>query len=326
MGETGEEKGSANNGKNSVNKDSVKIAGQAVLAIVIVVAIGLLASNYFLAENPEGEKGNGLVTFVQEQSDEEGTEIAPMEYAVRQEYFEEVFKLKRDEYNLFEKAAEHLNTSIDNIPKYFSLNSEDEIFGGLPKQADDFSEIAYLFANGRYFAIEYLDESYYKQPEFYPHFKEYGLRYWTEPDPKYWVPQGYGSYPAEQWTTMGKNDEFTAIVFFYSSWGVQTFQGVTLMPDSTSKEYFDIEISPQNFLLEPTFPKVYDNWAYKIVVKGKPKAETPTGTYTIGINVESPPEDIRSKWEFEHKNIYFDAVAGGIGPSGNQIQFNITIN
>jgi len=320
-------------GKSAGKSNAVGIAKPKTQAIIVaVVAIAALA---VLATGNPGflnATGNATVASVDGTQNTVGAgagnspNVEPEQYLIRQRYFEEVFKPNREEYNMFEKAAAYLNKPVNQMPEFFNLRSEDEIFGGLPQIPTDFSEISYLLANGRYFSIGYLEEEYYKQPEFYPNFKEYGLRYWTQPNTKIWVPNGYGSYPAEQWTTIekGKNTEFTAVVFFYAGWGVQTFQGVTLMPDSRSKQYFDIEITPQNFLLGPSFPKFYDNWAYKIAINGKPKPGTPPGNYLIGINVERPPADLKSKWEFDHKNIYFDAV-GGIAPTGNQIQLNITV-
>jgi hypothetical protein len=305
----------------------------AAIAVIAVIAVGFFALTSLNANNTSG-LATVATTLAPPKTEQatggtaapEGTlNVEPSQYAVRQRYFEEAFKPNRSEYKLFENAAAYLKIPTEKVPEYFSLQSEEEIFADLPPIAKDFSEIAYLLANGKYFAIGFLEEEYYKQPEFYPNFKEYGLRYWMQPDPKYWTPHGCGSYPAEQWATIKKSDEFVGVVFFYTSWGVQTFQGLTLMPNSEARKYFDIEITPQTFLLEPAFPKFYENWAYKIVIRGKPKPDTPPGTYQIGINVESPPADKRAEWEFKYRNIYFDAVAAGIVPTGNQIQFNVTV-
>jgi hypothetical protein len=293
--------------KNSEKKNS-KLLKAGIIAVAVIVIIALV---YVFALAPQ-QNNNGTVN--------------SSSFASRQAYFEEAFKPKRNEYKLFEQAAVFLKKPVSEIPAFFSLKSEQEIFSSLPPVPKDFSETAYLLASGKYFSIGYLEEGYYKQPEFYPNFKEYGLRYWSKPDPKYWVTNGYGSYPAEQWDALkiGEREEFNAIVFFYSSYGVQAFQGVTLMPDSKSRENFDITITPQNFLLEPTFPKFYNGWAHKIEIQGKLKPSAKAGNYTIGINVEVPPRELREKWEFEHKNLYFDAVSG-FKPEGNQIQLNITV-
>jgi len=291
-----------------------------VLGIIIVAVLAVLALSYLQIIPITGNLFAPTNTTTSLTPD-------PTQFASRQAYFEEAFKPKRSEYKLFEQASTFLKKPVSEIPSFFSLKSEAEIFSSLPQIPEDFSETAYLLASGRYFSIGFLDEGYYKQPEFYPNFKEYGLRYWSSPDPKYWVTSGLGSYPAEQWDTLkrGEREEFNAVVFLYSGYGVQTFQGVTLMPNSESRQYFDITISPQSFLLEPTFPKFYKGWAERIEIKGKLKPNAPAGNYAIGINVETPPRELKEKWEFEHKNLYFDATSA-IRPEGNQIQLNIQVD
>ncbi|MEK6941354.1 MAG: hypothetical protein AABW85_00670 [archaeon] len=261
--------------------------------------------------------------------------IDPTQFPVREQYFKEVFRPKRDTYKLFEKAALFLKKDISLVPAYFSLKNEEEIFSSLDKSAENFSEIAYLFANGQYFTIGLLGPEFYKQPELYPNFKTIGLRYFTKPDPTSWVTNGYGTYPSLQYDSLekGKREEFSGVVFFYTAWGVQTFQGVTISPSAESQKYFDIAISiddgekvinDESFLLEPVFPRFYKNWAYKIVIKGKLKPNTPPGDYSVNFNVEIPPQELQSKWQFEHKNLYSNA-AQAIQPSGSPIEFKIQV-
>ncbi|MDO8661573.1 MAG: hypothetical protein Q7K43_06800, partial [Candidatus Woesearchaeota archaeon] len=178
------------------------------------------------------------------------------QFIVRQQYFEEAFKPHRDTYDIFEKTSKNLNIPLEQIPQKFGLNSEQEIWGELPKVPKDFSETAYALAQGRYYSIGLLEEEYFSQPEFYPNFKTQALRYWTTPDASSWTPQGYGQYPAQQFDvlTKGEREEFTGVVFFHTSWGVEGFQGVTLVPTSFAQKYFDITISPDTFLLGATVP------------------------------------------------------------------------
>lgn len=244
----------------------------------------------------------------------------------RQKYFEEAFVPDRKSYDLFEKAAAYTKKPIAEMPAFFNLKNEEEIFSSLPQIPKGFSETSYLLASGKYFSIGFLEKEFYTQPEFYPGFKENGLRFWEKPDPTSWGVIGYGTYPAYQSDTLklGERENFVSVVFLYASYGVQTYQGVALEQDSASKQYFDVSISPKNLLLDPTFPKFGKNWAEKIIITGRIKPGTPKGDYVIGINLETPPRELKAKWEFEHKNLYYDA-ASGIGPSGNQIQLNIRV-
>ncbi|MBI2598219.1 MAG: hypothetical protein HYW50_03420, partial [Candidatus Diapherotrites archaeon] len=77
-------------------------------------------------------------------------------------------------------------------------------------------------------------------------------------------------------------------------------------------------------LLEPSFPKFYKNWAYKVIINGKLKPTTPPGTYAATFEVEIPPEEFQKEWKFEHRTLYINA-AQSLKPSGSAIQFNITV-
>ncbi len=315
----------------------------AIAAIVLAaVAAFLIGSNSFGLASLNSQKtetvpaaiegSNGIVANDSTSSFDalEGFEselVKPEDFLIREDYFRAVYKPDRSKYKLLERASKFLGKDNEGTLQFFGLKSEEEIFEALPPINPDFSETAYLFASGKYFSIGFLEEDTFLQPEFYSNFKSLGVKYWTQPDPKYWVPHGYGSYPSEQFDTLkiGSREEFTGVVFVHAGWGVQTYQGMSLSVDPESKKYFDIEITPANFLLNPSFPKFSSKWAYKVEIKGKLKQGTPPGSYKIGINVVTPPSDLREQWEYQYKNSYFDG-ATAIKPSGNFIQLNIVVN
>ncbi|MDO8537583.1 MAG: hypothetical protein Q7S21_01740 [archaeon] len=248
------------------------------------------------------------------------------QFIIRQQYFEEAFKPKRDEYKIFEKTAKNMSKPVEQIPELFGLKSEQEIWGELPPIPADFSETAYILAAGRYYSIGLLEEPYFLQPEFYPNFKTQALRYWINPDATSWIPQGYGTYPAYQSDTLvrGDREEFIGVVFFHTSWGVQGYQGTTIVPTSETLKYFDITISPDTFLLGATFPKFNKQWAQKVVIQGKLKPDTPPGVYSLGFNIISPPKEFAAEWEKQYKLLYFSA-ASSIKPTGYPVQFDIFV-
>jgi len=245
---------------------------------------------------------------------------------VRQQYFQEAFQPNRENYKVFEVAAKFSGKPLSEMPRFFALSSEAEIWEELPPVPKDFSEIAYLLASGRFFTIENLDEGYYKQPEFYPGFKQTGLRFWTQPDPRGWATGGYGTYPAEQWTDLkkGETENFKSTVFLYNGFGVQTYQGVTLFVGGDASKYFDISISPQTFLLDADFPKFQKGWAQKITIRGSLKPGTPKGEYTVPIMIGFPPEEKQKEWENKYRNLYQSAAAS-VKPSGNPIDLHIKV-
>jgi len=213
-----------------------------------------------------------------------------------------------------------------------------EIFDALPPVPSDFGEIDYMLVKGRLFAIGVLGEEYYKQPEFYPRFEEF-FSYWTDPNLGMWGTNGYGTYPADQWTEVRAGDSFTAYAFFHTSWNVQTWQGVQLVPafpaegagefyntmsPSELKNYFDVTIEPNLFLLDPTFPAFGYNWAYKIEVRVDVAPDTPPGRYVVGFGVAKPPQEKAEEWGWEHRNFYFDA-SGMISVGRPQLRMMVTV-
>lgn len=257
--------------------------------------------------------------------------IDPADFPIREEYFRELFRIpdpRSKKYRIFEKAAKHLNKDIEGVKDYFNLNSEEEIFENIPyPPPDDFSNIMYDFAIGRYFAIGLLGEEYFMQPEFYPNFKSTGIKTWTEHDSRYWSPHGFGSYPSVQYDALSLKErtEGTGVVFVHPSWGVQTHQGFSLLTDSESPKYFDITITPQNFKLGPAWPKFAPDWVRRVVINFKLKPGTPPGTYKIMLNVFPPPADLKEQWQYEYKNVYFDAAVSPVRPEGNFIEFIVTV-
>lgn len=318
--------------------NSAKPANGLWLAAGIVVLV-VTGAGFFLLGDATGPNTTGLVTGTSSpnQGDErnapsadlspKGVDVTdPSQYLSRQQYFEGAFQPNRDEYQIFSSASLFSEKPLSEMPVFFDVSSEEDIFSALPSIPSDFSEIAYLLASGKFFAIKGLGPGYWKQPEFYPNFKKGGLRYWTQPDPTSWASNGYGIYPSEQWGTVktGETDSFEATVFLYSGFGVQTYQGITLYTEGNTKEYFDITISPQTFILEPNFPKFSEEWAKKIIISGEIKQGTPKGEYALSVNIGVPPEDMREKWGMEYRNLYMDGAAG-LRPSGSPILLHVIV-
>lgn len=326
--------------KNAQQEKPESTAGnqKALFLSAAVVVLLLALFFFFFLQNKEPDTATGLVTAspsavsnetssIESLEEFESDVLNPEDFPVREDFFREVYRPRRESYKLFEKAADFLGKDEEGIKQYFGLLGEQEIYASLPTPADDFSELAYLFATGKYYAIGQLGPEYYMQPEFYPTFKISGVKFWTQPDPRYWVPHGFGSYPSVQSDTLslsGRKD-CSGVVFVHSSWGVQTYQGFTLMPSNETLNNFDITIEPQNFLVGPAWPKFAENWVQRVAVNCHLKDGVPPGSYNIVINVVNPPKELQEQWEFAYKNVYFDAAISPIRPSANFIEFNINV-
>ncbi len=270
-----------------------------------------------------------------------GTNEALKTQLSKANYLKEIFKVDRDTYDLFELAAQHRDESVEQVKQFFynccGLVNEEDIFAKLPPLPADFPEVAYDLQVGRLYQIGLLGPEYYKQPEFYFNGSEtssvnkrFAFKAWSEPDLQYWGDYGMLTYPNVQHDTLQTNGrtEFTSTVFVTNGWNIQNYVGVHLIPSSFSQQYFDIEISEEStgqpyFLLEPTFPYYFENWATKVVITGKLKEGTPPGTYYIGINPVTPPKELNEKWNNEHTGLY--APYGFLTPSGNYIDLVITV-
>ncbi len=289
--------------------------GLAVLIGLIVLGFGLLSGSFTGFFGLPADSSNSV-------------QILPSQFLSRAVYFEEAFTPKRGEYQIFEKASAFTGQPLSEMPRFFNVETEADIWSDLPPVPSDFSKIAYSLAVGRFFDIQSLSKGYYQNPEFYPNFTDPrgGLRYWLNPDPSSWVTNGFGTYPAEQSAilTRGKTERFETVVFMYSGYGAQTFQGVKLFADAQSTRFFDIEISPNTFVLEPNFPKFYREWAKRIYISGTLKPDTPPGNYAIAINVGNPPADLAQKWGSQYLNLYMNGNSG-LRPSGNQIELQVRV-
>jgi len=219
-----------------------------------------------------------------------------------------------------------------------------EVFDELPAIPSDFGTMTYMFENGRWKDLKYFTDAYFKQPEFYPNFKEAGLQWWTQPKPSSWGVIGWGAYPADIWVDTFPGAEFEVRTFWHASWGIQTYQGFNLVPiypasssdqngivfnnqdPAIVSKFFDVSFDKQIFLLSPTYPKFGEDWARAVIMKIKVHDDTPKGQYVVGIDPVMPPEDIRTKWLKQYKMMYFDAASSGITINRPHFRLIITVS
>jgi len=165
-----------------------------------------------------------------------------------------------------------------------------EAFSKLPEYPQDLKVDAVTLEN----------ETYYKQPEFYPTFEENKF-YYIDPPQNYLGFYGYGSFPSEGTYHRKSNEEITSTFLMYTSWYVIKYQGIKLdvVMDESIKKYFDVTIEPDVILLEPTYPVFEYNWTQKVTVKVKIK-DPPQGQYSIGMIVSPAPGEYSQIWSEKH--------------------------
>ena len=211
------------------------------------------------------------------------------------------------------------------------------MFKELPAFPKDFYQMRVLVRYGRITDLSNIGEEYWKQPEWYPEFESIGVPLLQNPPKNRWAAQGYGVYPADSVATTTSGEEFDLYTYVRSSYLVETYQGMQLIavyPDSgtleemasfsdgtksvtqdpnTVKNYFDVSIEPNMFVLEPSFPIFKDGYAQRIKVSLKVKPGTPKGKYLIGVDIAAPSQDKVTEWTWQYKNLYTSAGTTKVG-------------
>ena len=168
----------------------------------------------------------------------------------------------------------------------------------IPPKPDDYALIKREMDSG-YIDLSDLNESYWLQPDFYPNWDK-AKHFYEQHDYSRWGVYGHGAYPANpevvfNTTEVGSWINFT--VLYRTGYGIETYQGIKLVPEDN--EYFDVEITPNQFLLKPTFPVFARDWVKRLTINVTIKKEPPKGNYTININAVRPDKEQAKKWFWE---------------------------
>jgi len=165
----------------------------------------------------------------------------------------------------------------------------------LPPKPDDWDIIKREISSG-YMDIDKLTPAYWLQPDFYPNWDR-AKSFYESHDYSRWGVYGHGAFPANPTVTFtesepGKWIRFT--ILYKTGYGIETWQGIKLVPEDN--EYFDVKITPDQFLLEPTFPAFGENWVKKLSVNVSIKKQPPKGKYIIDVYSVSPDKDKAMEW------------------------------
>ncbi len=186
--------------------------------------------------------------------------------------------------------------AIQSRPSYKDVDQK--VFADLPGFPENFKIIRRDFYDGNLRDYTKIGENYWKQPEWYPSFEQTGLNWFNSHDYQRWGVHGYGFFPGKLSFTvvnMSKGDVLTANSVLHTSWGIETWQGMHLIP-VYNKQLFDVELSPDLLLLEPTFPKFYSNWTQLVKYKIVAKERILPGTYNFSLSITPPPSEKGDNW------------------------------
>jgi hypothetical protein len=173
--------------------------------------------------------------------------------------------------------------------------------GKLPTAHPTFELIKRNFYDSQIDDFNNIDLTIWKRPEFYPTWERSGIPTFTDHDYSRWGVHGYGFFPSvESWNAHGmmEGDSITFYVFLHTAWGVETWQGMKLIPVHNNT-LFDVKVTPDEFYLEPTFPVFYPEWTKKIEFTVTAKQEIPIGTHPISVDVSVPDDTKTEVWSWE---------------------------
>ena len=185
------------------------------------------------------------------------------------------------------------------IPLIEESQEETQYTIGLPQKPDNFEMVLREMERGR-IDIYDLGEEYILQPEFYAESWKIGKQKYDNHDYTRWGVYGNGAYPGNFEITLKNPSVETWIEIctsYRNGWAIETYQGVKL--ESNDSQYFDIKITPDQFLFSPTFPKITDDWVKKVNINISVKEVPPPGIYTIYINTARVSEEQNDKWFWE---------------------------
>lgn len=207
----------------------------------------------------------------------------------------------------------------------------EDVFANLPSYPDNLNEVKILVRYGKIKDLATIDENYYKQPEFYLNWDPAGINSFFEPTEGYFGALGFGAYPADVVATVKPGEALKLGTFFKTSWGVQNYQGIQLVPvfpekaksemgdeeaeqdPEKARNYFDVSVEPGLFLLEPTFGIFEKNWVRNVTVIIKIKPNTPPGKYVVGVSPIAPPLEFDDRWTIEHGLRYVSVGGYDVG-------------
>ena len=211
------------------------------------------------------------------------------------------------------------------------------MFERLPPMPADFYQIRQLVRLGRIADLAEINESYWQQPEWFPHFENIGVPLLQQPPKDRWGAYGIAVYPADSVSTVRAGESLDMYFYIKSGYLVETYQGISLdknyparaqigagaeMPDGTkdvvqdpavAKRHIKVEADPNPFVLEPNFPLYNEGGTKRVKVIVSVDASTPPGDYVVTLDTGIVPADYEDQWMKEYLNLY---TSGGMTTIG----------
>ena len=309
-------------------KGGVKLGSSKVMVGLLVIVLMALAA-YWITQNPsQASSTSGLVVGAGDSQNTQPNSQSANAYSAQQDTN---LKYAKQFPDLMKELANYQVGTYSYRADYLPP----QVFSKLPLFPTDFWPLKLLVEKGKITRMELITESYWRQPEFYPEWDSGCLSGIQHPPTDRFVGFGLAVYPSETIVLSPKNSEFDTYFFLRSTCLMKKLQGVKIVPlwisssylalseypDGTRdvsqdpeaiKKYFDISVTPDTVLLQPTFPIYENDWVYKIKVHVKVK-NPPSGKYALALDLVAPDEKQSNEWLWKYKNDYVEAGTHTLG-------------
>jgi len=183
-----------------------------IIIPIIVVGLSATIGLAYLLNNQEVENTNQI-------EPEQPPLLPPENFA------------KKELTTLFNPLVVEYNPITGDYRPKYNLTEQQfkDIFGDLPKFPKDLFETRNLFFNGILKDISRLNESYWKQPEFYAGWTDKLLyKLYINYSTMLWTPYGVGCFPEIVNYEVLPGSEFTVTTIVHTDFGVDSYQGMVL--------------------------------------------------------------------------------------------------
>lgn len=173
------------------------------------------------------------------------------------------------------------------------------VFSELPPLPSCFATIVHAYRAGRISDENFIDRSYFLQPEFFPGFEENGLSQWVMPSTTHYGAVGYASYPSSLRLPVQRGSRVSFRFFVRAGYGVRSYQGMrvssslNVLPEKSSTVQVVLdENATEGFVMGPTFPKFESSWVKEVWAHVTLAPDAPVGEITLSFSSGSPTRDV----------------------------------
>jgi hypothetical protein len=226
-------------------------------------------------------------------------------------------------------AAQEAPNATSQRPDYLPA----AMFSRLPPMPEDFYQVRQMVRTGMITDLAAVNDSYWQQPEWFPHFEDTAVPLLEHPPENRWGAYGIAVYPADSVSTINAGDSLDMYFYIKSGYLVETYQGINLaasypasaqiasgaeLPDGTravnqdpavAQRHLSIKADPGQFVLEPNFPIYNVNGTRRVKVTVTADATAPAGNYVVALDTATVPQKIEQEWMKQYLNLY---TSGGM--------------